>query len=64
MCTSDNYARRRAATRLVRLTFLAPDIVKDILDGHHPPTVNAAKLLKDTRLPLHWNEQRASLGFA
>ena len=51
-------------TRLVRLTFLAPDIVKDILDGHHPPTVNAAKLLKDTRLPLDWNEQRASLGFA
>ena len=39
-------------TRLVRLTFLAPDIVKDILDGRHPPTVNAAKLLKDTRLPL------------
>ena len=50
-------------TRLLRLTFLAPDIVKDILDGRHPPTVNATQLLKDTRLPLDWKEQRAALGF-
>jgi DNA invertase Pin-like site-specific DNA recombinase len=51
-------------TRLLRLTFLAPDIVKDILDGRHPPTVTATQLLKDTRLPLDWGEQRAALGFA
>ncbi len=51
-------------TRLFRLAFLAPDIVAAILDGRHPPTVNAAKLLKDTRLPLDWDEQRAALGFA
>ena len=49
-------------TRLFRLAFLAPDIVTAILDGRHPPTVNAAKLLKDTRLPLDWDEQRAALG--
>jgi len=52
------------ATRLLRLAFLAPDIVKDVLDGRQPPTLNAAKLLKDSRLPLGWAEQRTLLGFA
>jgi hypothetical protein len=34
---------------------------------HHDNAVrelNARKLLDDTRLPLDWNEQRRSLGFA
>jgi site-specific DNA recombinase len=51
-------------TRLFRLTFLAPDIVSAILGGKHPPDLTARKLLDDTRLPLDWNEQRRSLGFA
>jgi hypothetical protein len=51
-------------TRLFRLTLLAPDIVSAILGGKHPPELNARKLLDDTRLPLDWNEQRRSLGFA
>jgi hypothetical protein len=51
-------------TRLFRLTLLAPDIVSAILAGKHPPELNARKLLDDTRLPLDWNEQRRSLGFA
>jgi hypothetical protein len=51
-------------TRLFRLTLLAPDIVSAILSGKHPPELNARKLLDDTRLPLDWNEQRRSLGFA
>ncbi len=50
-------------TRLFRLTLLA-DIVSAILGGKHPPELNARKLLDDTRLPLDWNEQRRSLGFA
>jgi site-specific DNA recombinase len=50
------------ATRLFRLTLLAPDIVSAILAGKHPPP--ARKLLDDTRLPLDWNEQQRSLGFA
>jgi hypothetical protein len=40
------------ATRLLRLTFLAPDLVRDILDGRHPPTLTANNLMADTRLPL------------
>ena len=52
------------ATRLFRLTLLAPDIVSAIIAGKHPPELTARKLLDDTRLPLDWKEQRRSLGFA
>ena len=50
------------ATRLLRLTFLAPDIVREILDGRHPPTLTANRLMADTRLPLAWTEHRSRLG--
>jgi hypothetical protein len=50
-------------TRLVRLTFLAPDITRAILEGRHSPTLTAAKLKKASRLPLGWREQREILGF-
>ena len=52
------------ATRLVRLAFLAPDIVAAILAGKQPPGLTANKLMADTRLPLDWQDQRAALGFA
>jgi DNA invertase Pin-like site-specific DNA recombinase len=52
------------ATRLFRLTLLAPDIVSAILSGRHPPGLTARRLMDDTRLPLEWNEQRQRLGFA
>jgi site-specific DNA recombinase len=52
------------ATRLFRLTILAPDIVGAILSGRHPPELTARRLMDDTRLPLDWNEQRRRLGFA
>jgi site-specific DNA recombinase len=51
-------------TGLLRLTFLAPDIVTGILTGRHPPELTARKLMADTRLPLDWNEQRKLLGVA
>lgn len=50
-------------TRVLRIAFLAPDIVAAIFDGKHPPELNAAKLLRDSRLPLDWRHQRNSLGF-
>lgn len=52
------------ATRLFRLTLLAPNIVGAILNGNQPPELTARKLMDDTRLPLDWNEQRRALGFA
>jgi site-specific DNA recombinase len=50
-------------TRHLRLAFVAPDIVRAILSGQHPPTLTAAILIKDTRLPLEWMAQRSALGF-
>ncbi|MBZ9939211.1 hypothetical protein LB518_23140 [Mesorhizobium sp. BR1-1-16] len=50
-------------SRLVRLAFLAPDIVTAILDGRQPITLTANKLMADTRLPIDWGEQRRVLGF-
>jgi site-specific DNA recombinase len=51
-------------TRLVRLSYLAPDIVLAILDGRQPRDLTADKLLAHSRLPLAWHEQRSALGFA
>jgi hypothetical protein len=50
-------------TRLVRLSFLAPDITQAILDGHQPRDLTPNKLLTHSRLPLAWHEQRTQLGF-
>ena len=51
-------------TRLVRLSYLAPDIAQAILDGRQPRDLTADKLLAHSRLPLGWHEQRSVLGFA
>ncbi len=51
-------------TRLLRLSLLAPDITKAILEGRHPKDLTAARLMRSTRFPLSWREQRESLGFA
>jgi site-specific DNA recombinase len=51
-------------TRLVRLSYLAPDITDAILDGRQPRDLTAEKLLEHSRLPLAWHDQRTALGFA
>jgi site-specific DNA recombinase len=51
-------------TRLVRLSYLAPDITQAILDGCQPRDLTADKLLAHSRLPLTWHEQRRMLGLA
>jgi hypothetical protein len=51
-------------TRLVRLSYLAPDITQAILDDQQPRDLTADKLLAHSRLPLGWHEQRTVLGFA
>ena len=58
-CVSPSYF-----TRLVRLSYLAPDITQAILDGRQPHDLTADKLLAHSRLALTWDEQRAVLGFA
>jgi len=50
-------------TRVLRLTYLAPDITRAILEGRHPQDLTARKLLAHSRLPLTWPQQRQILGF-
>lgn len=51
-------------TALVRLSYLAPDIVRDCLEGRQPVDLSPTRLLKLGKdLPLDWTEQRAYLGF-
>ena len=48
---------------LLRLSYLAPDIVAAILDGRQPTYLNRQRLARVT-LPLDWQEQRTLLGFS
>ena len=50
-------------TRLVRLSYLAPDITQAILDGRQPRNLTPETLLEHSRLPLAWHDQRIVLGF-
>jgi hypothetical protein len=51
-------------SRVVRLTYLAPDITRAILEGRQPPGLTAATLLEHSGLRLAWSEQRKALGSA
>ena len=51
------------ATRVLRLAYLAPDIVTAIVDGRQPPGLTANTLMRNTRLPFRWEAQRKRLGF-
>jgi hypothetical protein len=60
---ADANRRRTRLVRLFGLSFLAPDIIKAILDGRQPDQLQP-KMLIETELPMAWPEQRAALGFA
>jgi len=49
------------ARRLLRLAFLAPDIVRAILDGEQPAGVFADRLAKLADVPLAWSNQHRLL---
>ncbi|MBR0660636.1 recombinase family protein [Roseomonas oryzicola] len=51
------------ATRLVRLAWLAPDIVEAILGGCQPANLTASRLMQDTRISTDWHDQRRAAGF-
>lgn len=56
-----NYTPNRFA-RVLRLNYLAPDIILSILDGSHPPELTRTKLVR-AHLPMDWSLQRKLLGF-
>ena len=49
-------------TRIFRLSFLAPEITKAILQGRQPPELTANKLILAGKLPSAWSDQRRQLG--
>ena len=49
--------------RILRVNYLAPDIITAILDGAQPPQLTRRGLL-DASLPLDWALQRKLFGFA
>ena len=51
----------RYVGRLIRLAFLAPDIVESIVEGRQPPTLTAEALTRRIELPLSWCAQRTAL---
>jgi DNA invertase Pin-like site-specific DNA recombinase len=51
------------ATRLVRLAWLAPDIIEAILCGCQPANLSASRLMRGTCIPTDWQKQRQALGF-
>jgi DNA invertase Pin-like site-specific DNA recombinase len=51
---------QRRVARLVDLAFLAPDIIRAIVEGRQPPTLTADHLVKSKHLPL-WPDQRAMM---
>ncbi|QEH79300.1 recombinase family protein [Sphingomonas sp. C8-2] len=48
---------------LLRISYLAPDIVAAILDGRQPMQLNRQRLARVTNLPVDWEQQREMLGF-
>ena len=52
-------------TALMRLSYLAPDIIADILAGRQPPELSVKRLLRTSQdLPLDWPGQRTFLDLA
>ncbi|HOP20654.1 MAG TPA: recombinase family protein, partial [Amphiplicatus sp.] len=53
----------RYVWKILRLAFLAPDIVEAILNGHQPVHLTLRRI-NETKLSLDWRAQREALGFA
>ncbi len=51
-------------TRLLRLSYLAPDIIAAILKGSQPAELTASRLAQLKNLPLDWAEQRKALSIS
>ncbi len=50
------------AEKIIRLAFLAPDIVEATIDGRQPASMSLADLL-EREIPVSWRQQRVALGF-
>jgi hypothetical protein len=50
-------------TRVLRIAYLAPDIIEAIVEGRQPPELTANKLVRIKNLPISWADQREYLDF-
>jgi site-specific DNA recombinase len=50
--------------QLLRISWLAPDIISAIVEGSQPATLTGRRLLRATNIPLAWTDQRKLFGFA
>lgn len=55
---------KRHLWQLLRISWLAPDIINAIIQGRQPASLTGRALLRATNIPLDWSEQRAFFGFA
>lgn len=55
---------KRHFWQLLRIAWLAPDILAAIVEGRQPPQLTGRKLLRATNIPLDWAGQHRMLGFA
>ena len=53
---------RRYMSKIMKLTFLAPDIIEAIMIGSQPNKLRLVDLLKSP-IPISWAEQRIKYGF-
>jgi site-specific DNA recombinase len=56
-----NYSKRHF-WQLLRVSWLAPDIIAAITEGRQPPTLTGRRLLRATDVPLSWDAQRRYFG--
>ncbi|MBA3512288.1 recombinase family protein [Sphingomonas sp.] len=59
---TSHYSKRHL-WQLLRISFLAPDIIAAIVEGRQPPSLTGRRLLRMTDLPVDWGGQRRVLGF-
>jgi len=55
---------KRHYWQLLRLNWLAADIVTAIVEGRQPPSLAGRRLLRAADVPLSWEQQRRYFGFA
>jgi site-specific DNA recombinase len=53
---------RPYVSSMIRLAYLAPDIIQTILDGSHPAQLTLADLMRRD-IPVNWADQRRAFGF-
>jgi hypothetical protein len=54
---------KRHLWQLLRISWLAPDIITAIVGGTQPATLTGRRLLRATDIPLDWQSQRAYFEF-